>query len=112
MKTLGNVFWSRGALDGIRALLLVLATAAVLDLATALHNISTLGLSAELNPVAVYIFATSGPLGLAVAKLATVAFASLAAVYLVRSGQAQMAKATLLVGSIVTIFGALSNVWS
>ena len=112
VRIFGGFRWKREALKGIRVLLLILAAAALLDLATALHNISKLGLSAELNPLAVYIFVTLGPLGLAVAKLSTVAFASVVAIYLVLSGQVRVARATLIVGCIVTMFAALTNVWT
>lgn len=103
---------SRRDSNSVPLLILALSVAAVADVVTLFRNIPTLGLGAEVNPVALYLLANFGPWVLVAAKALSVAFASSVGLSLVRMGRVRLARVTLSVCCLATILAVLSNIWS
>lgn len=99
-------------LHSVSILIYILTAAAAADLVTLFRNIPVLGLGAEANPVALYLLVNFGPWGLITAKAGSVLFASLVAVFLMRSGRIRLARTTLGICCFATILAAFSNIWS
>jgi hypothetical protein len=91
------------------AVLAVLALAHFFDWASFLVMIARHGLGAEANPIVVTLIEETGVTGVTLAKVATVAFAGLAAV-VIAPRRRRMAMALLAFGVAAGVVGALSNI--
>ena len=91
------------------AVLAVLALAHFLDWASFLVMIARHGLGAEANPIVVTLIEQTGVTGVTLAKVATVAFAGLAAV-VIAPRRRRMAMVLLTFGVAAGMVGALSNI--
>jgi len=91
------------------AVLAVLALAHFLDWASFLVMIARHGLGAEANPIVVTLIEQTGVTGVTLAKVATVAFAGLAAV-VIAPRRRRMAMGLLAFGVAAGVVGALSNI--
>jgi hypothetical protein len=88
-----------------------LALAHFFDWASFLILVSRHGLAAEANPIVVRIAQTAGIPGLTLAKLATVAFASLLMI-LIAPRRRKLAYGLLIFGVAAGVLGGISNVAS
>ncbi|MDL2334492.1 MAG: hypothetical protein QFC55_00490 [Chloroflexota bacterium] len=87
----------------------VLALAHVFDWASFLVMIARHGLGAEANPIVVTLFEETGVPGVTLAKLATVAFAAVLAVFLAPKRR-RMAMVLLTFGVAAGLVGGFSNI--
>lgn len=94
------------------ATLTLLALAHLFDFGTFLVMTSRHGLSAELNPIVIYMDTTFGLPGLTIAKLASVVFLAVTAVILYRARRNRTATALLMIGVAAGIIGGCSNIAS
>jgi hypothetical protein len=81
----------------------------VLDLATGLNMMLTYGIHLEQNPLARAIMQSSGPIGLAQAKLGVVGLGVLVFVWTARVGRARLARNCLVFAVGAGVLGATSN---
>jgi uncharacterized membrane protein len=94
------------AIYTLAALVLV---AHVLDLATGLHMMTHYGIDLEQNPLARYVMATAGPMGLVPLKLGVVGGGVLLFVRAAQLGRARLARNCLLFSAAVGLLGIASN---
>ena len=80
-----------------------------LDLATGLRMMLVYGIELEQNPLARYIMATAGPVGLIEVKLGVVLLGVLLFVRTAQVGRARLARNCLLVAAGVGLLGWVSN---
>jgi hypothetical protein len=80
-----------------------------LDLATGLRMMLVYGIELEQNPLARYIMATVGPVGLIEVKLGVVLLGVLLFVRTAQQGRARLARNCLLVAAGVGLLGWASN---
>ena len=90
----------------------LLALAHLFDFSTFLVMTSRHGLSAELNPIVVFMATEFGLPGLTIAKLSSVVFLAVVAVILYRSRRNRTATALLMIGVLAGIVGGFSNIAS
>ena len=81
----------------------------VLDLGTGLHMMTNYGLELEQNPLARFVMATAGPLGLVPLKLGVVGGGVLLFVRAAQFGRARLARNCLLFSAAVGLLGIASN---
>jgi len=93
------------------AVLAVLVLAHLFDWASFLVMVARHGLGAEVNPIVVTLAHEAGVPGLTLAKMATVAFAALAAV-VIAPRRRRMALVLLTFGVAAGVVGGISNITS
>jgi len=105
--------WGARLLTGSSAIYLLAGLALLahaLDLATGLNMMLTHGIHLEQNPLARAIMESSGPLGLAQAKLGVVLLGVVVFVRTARAGRARLARNCLVFALGAGVLGATSNI--
>lgn len=92
--------------------LTLLVLAHLFDFSTFLVMTSRHGMSAELNPIVVFMASEFGLPGLTIAKLASVVFLAVTAVILYRSRRNRTATLLIVIGIAAGIIGGCSNIAS
>ncbi|MCA1644220.1 MAG: DUF5658 family protein [Chloroflexi bacterium] len=95
------------------AVLLSFASVAValqtMDLLTGIRLMLVFGIDQEQNPITRSIFASGGPLGLMLAKLAVVLSGVLVLLLVARAGRPRLARNSLAVVALLGLLGFVSN---